>query len=45
MISTGTPEGVGFARKPPLWMKPGEVVEVEIDGGVGVLRNRIIAEA
>ena len=43
MISTGTPEGVGFARKPPLWMKPGDVVE--IDGGVGVLRNPIIAEA
>jgi 2-keto-4-pentenoate hydratase/2-oxohepta-3-ene-1,7-dioic acid hydratase in catechol pathway len=44
VISTGTPEGVGFARKPPLWMKPGEVVEVEIDGGIGVLRNPIIAE-
>ena len=44
VISTGTPEGVGFARKPPLWMKPGDVVEVEIDGGVGVLRNPIIAE-
>ena len=45
VISTGTPEGVGFARKPPLWMKPGDVVEGEIDGGVGVLRNPIIAEA
>jgi 2-keto-4-pentenoate hydratase/2-oxohepta-3-ene-1,7-dioic acid hydratase in catechol pathway len=44
IISTGTPEGVGFARKPPLWMKPGDVVEVEIDGGIGVLRNPIIAE-
>jgi 2-keto-4-pentenoate hydratase/2-oxohepta-3-ene-1,7-dioic acid hydratase in catechol pathway len=44
VISTGTPEGVGFARKPPLWMKPGDVVEVEIDGGIGVLRNPIIAE-
>jgi 2-keto-4-pentenoate hydratase/2-oxohepta-3-ene-1,7-dioic acid hydratase in catechol pathway len=44
VISTGTPEGVGFARKPPLWMKPGDVVEVEIDGGVGVLRNPIVAE-
>ena len=38
-------EGVGFARKPPLWMKPGDVVEVEIDGGLGVLRNPIIAES
>jgi 2-keto-4-pentenoate hydratase/2-oxohepta-3-ene-1,7-dioic acid hydratase in catechol pathway len=44
VISTGTPEGVGFTRKPPLWMKPGDVVEVEIDGGIGVLRNPIIAE-
>jgi 2-keto-4-pentenoate hydratase/2-oxohepta-3-ene-1,7-dioic acid hydratase in catechol pathway len=44
VISTGTPEGVGFARKPPLWMKPGDVVEVEIDGGLGILRNPIIAE-
>ena len=43
VISTGTPEGVGFARKPPLWMKPGDVVEVEI-GGIGVLRNPIVAE-
>jgi Fumarylacetoacetate (FAA) hydrolase family len=45
VISTGTPEGVGFARKPPRWMKPGDVVEVEIDGGIGVLRNPIIAES
>jgi 2-keto-4-pentenoate hydratase/2-oxohepta-3-ene-1,7-dioic acid hydratase in catechol pathway len=44
VISTGTPSGVGFARKPPLWMKPGDVVEVEI-GGIGVLRNPIVAES
>ena len=43
VIATGTPDGVGFARKPPLWMKPGDVVEVEI-GGIGVLRNPILAE-
>jgi 2-keto-4-pentenoate hydratase/2-oxohepta-3-ene-1,7-dioic acid hydratase in catechol pathway len=43
VISTGTPSGVGFARKPPLWMKPGDVVEVEIDD-IGILRNRIAAE-
>jgi 2-keto-4-pentenoate hydratase/2-oxohepta-3-ene-1,7-dioic acid hydratase in catechol pathway len=43
VIATGTPHGVGFARKPPLWMKPGDVVEVEVSG-VGVLRNNIIAE-
>jgi 2-keto-4-pentenoate hydratase/2-oxohepta-3-ene-1,7-dioic acid hydratase in catechol pathway len=44
VIATGTPEGVGFARKPPLWMKPGDVVEVEISG-IGTLRNPIIAES
>jgi 2-keto-4-pentenoate hydratase/2-oxohepta-3-ene-1,7-dioic acid hydratase in catechol pathway len=43
VIATGTPEGVGFARKPPLWLKPGDVVEVEISG-IGVLRNPIAAE-
>lgn len=44
VITTGTPEGVAFARKPPLWMKPGDVVEVDIFG-VGVLRNPVAAEA
>ena len=43
VISTGTPEGVGFARNPPLWMKAGDTVEVEISK-VGVLRNKVIAE-
>ena len=43
IIATGTPEGVGFARKPPLWMKAGDVVEVEISG-IGILRNRVVAE-
>lgn len=44
VIATGTPEGVGFARKPPLWLKPGDVVEVDISS-VGVLRNPIVAES
>lgn len=44
VIATGTPEGVGFARKPPLWMKGGDVIEVEISG-IGVLRNSVIDEA
>jgi 2-keto-4-pentenoate hydratase/2-oxohepta-3-ene-1,7-dioic acid hydratase in catechol pathway len=44
VIATGTPQGVGFARKPPLWLKPDDVVEVEVEG-VGVLRNPVIAEA
>jgi 2-keto-4-pentenoate hydratase/2-oxohepta-3-ene-1,7-dioic acid hydratase in catechol pathway len=40
IIATGTPSGVGFARKPPEFLKPGDVVEVEIER-IGVLRNRI----
>jgi 2-keto-4-pentenoate hydratase/2-oxohepta-3-ene-1,7-dioic acid hydratase in catechol pathway len=43
VIVTGTPGGVGARRNPPLWMKPGDVVEVEIDG-IGVLRNGIADE-
>lgn len=43
IIVTGTPHGVGFARKPPLWMKPGDVVEIEISE-IGVLRNPVVAE-
>lgn len=43
VIVTGTPGGVGMKRKPPLYMKPGDVVEVEIDR-VGLLRNRVEAE-
>lgn len=41
VILTGTPSGVGFARKPPVWLKPGDTVEVEI-GGIGVLSNPVI---
>lgn len=40
VLVTGTPAGVGFARKPPLFMKHGDVVEVEIEG-LGVLRNPV----
>lgn len=43
VIVTGTPGGVGARRSPPLFMRPGDVVEVEIDG-LGILRNRIAAE-
>jgi 2-keto-4-pentenoate hydratase/2-oxohepta-3-ene-1,7-dioic acid hydratase in catechol pathway len=43
LIFTGTPPGVGMARKPQVWLKPGDVVEVEIDG-LGVLRNPVVAE-
>jgi 2-keto-4-pentenoate hydratase/2-oxohepta-3-ene-1,7-dioic acid hydratase in catechol pathway len=44
VIVTGTTGGVGAYRKPPLWMKPGDTVEVEVTG-VGVLRNPIVAES
>ncbi|HKS19598.1 MAG TPA: fumarylacetoacetate hydrolase family protein [Bradyrhizobium sp.] len=43
VIATGTPAGVGFARKPPIFMKPGDVIEVEIEH-LGVLRNPVIDE-
>jgi 2-keto-4-pentenoate hydratase/2-oxohepta-3-ene-1,7-dioic acid hydratase in catechol pathway len=43
VIATGTPEGVGHSRKPPLWMKPGDTLEVEITG-IGTLRARIVDE-
>jgi 2-keto-4-pentenoate hydratase/2-oxohepta-3-ene-1,7-dioic acid hydratase in catechol pathway len=44
VIVTGTPGGVGARRTPPLWMKPGDVVEVEIDR-IGLLRNGVAEEA
>ena len=40
---TGTPSGVGLARKPPLYMKAGDIVEVEIEQ-IGILRNPVIDE-
>jgi 2-keto-4-pentenoate hydratase/2-oxohepta-3-ene-1,7-dioic acid hydratase in catechol pathway len=44
VLITGTPSGVGHARKPnPVWMRPGDVCEVDIEG-VGVLRNPIADE-
>ena len=43
LILTGTPAGVGAVRNPPLFMKAGDVVEVEIEG-IGTLRNTIEAE-
>jgi 2-keto-4-pentenoate hydratase/2-oxohepta-3-ene-1,7-dioic acid hydratase in catechol pathway len=44
VVATGTPAGVGFARKPPRWLKPGEEVVIRISG-IGELRNPVIAEA
>ena len=44
VLLTGTPAGVGFARKPPVWLKPGDSYEVEIEG-IGTLRNPVVADS
>jgi acylpyruvate hydrolase len=43
VIATGTPGGVGFAREPPVWLAPGDLLEVAIEG-VGRIANRVVAE-
>jgi 2-keto-4-pentenoate hydratase/2-oxohepta-3-ene-1,7-dioic acid hydratase in catechol pathway len=43
VVATGTPAGVGFARKPPRYLKPGDVVVIKVQG-IGELRNPVIAE-
>jgi 2-keto-4-pentenoate hydratase/2-oxohepta-3-ene-1,7-dioic acid hydratase in catechol pathway len=43
VILTGTPHGVGFARKPPVWLKPGDSVTIEIDK-IGALTNPVVEE-
>jgi 2-keto-4-pentenoate hydratase/2-oxohepta-3-ene-1,7-dioic acid hydratase in catechol pathway len=43
VIATGTPAGVGFTRKPPVWMKAGDVFEIEISA-IGILRNTVVDE-
>ena len=43
LIMTGTPPGVGFARKPPVFLKPGDLIEVEIEG-IGTLINPVVQE-
>ena len=44
VIITGTPAGVGYARNPPVWMTPGDVCEIEVEG-VGILSNPIVDES
>lgn len=44
IISTGTPAGVGFARKPPRWLRPGDEVAIQVEG-IGKLINPVVAEA
>lgn len=43
LIAMGTPPGVGHAKKPPRWLRPGEVIEIEIEG-IGVCASPIVAE-
>ena len=43
IIVTGTPGGVGRVRKPPIWMKPGDTVEIDVRG-LGTLSNSIVDE-
>jgi 2-keto-4-pentenoate hydratase/2-oxohepta-3-ene-1,7-dioic acid hydratase in catechol pathway len=43
VIATGTPSGVGAARTPPLWLKAGDKIEVEIER-IGILANTVIPE-
>ena len=44
MIATGTPDGVGFSRRPPIFLKPGDICEVDIEC-IGVLRNTVARES
>jgi acylpyruvate hydrolase len=43
VIATGTPGGVGFARTPPVWLTPGDLLEVSIEG-LGAIANRVVEE-
>ena len=43
IISTGTPAGIGITRKPPMLLKPGDTVRIEIDD-IGAIENPVIAE-
>ena len=44
LLATGTPSGVGYARTPPVWMKPGDMVEIEIEG-IGIPSNPVADES
>ncbi|MDE3082815.1 MAG: fumarylacetoacetate hydrolase family protein [Acidobacteriota bacterium] len=43
VIASGTPGGVGFARTPPVWLTPGDTIEVTVEG-VGTISNKVVAE-
>ena len=44
VIMTGTPKGVGFVKKPPVYLKHGDQVAVWVDGGIGTIVNDVIEE-
>lgn len=44
VIMTGTPKGVGFVKKPPVYLKNGDQVTVWVDGGIGTLVNQVVEE-
>ncbi len=43
VIATGTPGGAGFARTPPVWLQPGDLIEVSVEG-IGTIRNTVVEE-
>ena len=43
LVIMGTPSGVGYARKPPVFMKAGDTIEIDIEG-IGTLHNPVIDE-
>ena len=43
VIASGTPGGVGFARTPPVWLTPGDTIEVTVEG-IGTITNKVVAE-
>ena len=43
VIATGTPGGVGVARKPPIWLMPGDTIEVTVEG-IGTISNGVVEE-
>jgi 2-keto-4-pentenoate hydratase/2-oxohepta-3-ene-1,7-dioic acid hydratase in catechol pathway len=45
IILTGTPKGVGFVRKPPMYLKNGDLVQVWINSGIGTLVNPVVEES
>jgi 2-keto-4-pentenoate hydratase/2-oxohepta-3-ene-1,7-dioic acid hydratase in catechol pathway len=44
VILTGTPKGVGYVRKPPTYLKDGDIVQISIDSGIGSLINPVVEE-